>query len=179
MNGHRYPGQVKSLRHPERVALLEVDRVVDLCLRGISVETVLDVGTGSGLFAEAFDSRGLDTSGVDVSPDMIEAARQFVPRGRFELAPVDSMPYSDSAFDLVFLGHVLHEAEPPIDALVEARRVARRRVGVLEWPYKEEAHGPPLPHRLEPWEVERLGKNAGFRSFRIVWLRHMVLYRFE
>ncbi len=179
MHGHCYTGQVKTLRHPDRVALLEVDRVVDLCLRGITIETVLDVGTGSGLFAEAFDARGLDTAGVDVNPDMIEAARQFVPRGRFELAPVDSMPFSDSAFDLVFLGHVLHEAEPPIDALMEARRVARKRVGVLEWPYKDESFGPPLPHRLEPWEVERLGKKAGFRSFRIVWLRHMVLYRFE
>lgn len=179
MNGARFPGQVETLRNPQRVALLEVDRVVDLSLRGITVKSVLDVGTGTGLFAEAFHSRLLDTTGVDVNPDMVEAAQRSVPQGRFEVAPLDSMPFSDSAFDLVFLGHVLHEAESPIAALKEARRVARRRVGVLEWPYKEEEFGPPLPHRLDAWEVERLGRSAGFRTFRIVWLRHMVLYRFE
>ena len=34
------------------------------------------------------------------------------------------------------LGHVLHETDDPVAALVEARRAARLRVVVLEWPYR-------------------------------------------
>ena len=47
------------------------------------VTSILDVGTGSGLFAEVFFKRGLEVSGVDANPEMLIAARQFVPKGIF------------------------------------------------------------------------------------------------
>jgi hypothetical protein len=50
----RYAGGAERLRAPQRMALLETVRVVQLCGEGISAATVLDVGTGSGVFAEAF-----------------------------------------------------------------------------------------------------------------------------
>ena len=54
MHERRFTGDVERLRAPERIARLEVDRVVNLCLEGTRVDNVLDVGTGSGIFAEAF-----------------------------------------------------------------------------------------------------------------------------
>ena len=108
-HGHRYPGSVDALRSPERMALLEAPHVVDVCLEGQPLGNVLDVGVGSGVFAEEFARRGLRVSGIDINPDMLEASRQYVPGGEFVEAPADSLPFGDDTFDLVFLGHVLHE----------------------------------------------------------------------
>ncbi len=177
MGERQYGGSVERLRAPERMRLLEVGHVVDLCLAGEGIATVLDVGTGSGLFAEEFDRRGLTVSGIDVSPAMVAAARRYVPRGHFTEAPADALPFNDGAFDLVFLGHVLHEVDDARRALAEARRVARVRVVVLKWPYRREEAGPPLAHRLPPDEIDGLARAAGFRSIEALPLAHMALYR--
>ena len=76
--------QVERLRTPQRVALLEVQRVADLSLEGICVSNVLDVGIGSALFAEEFTGRGLEVAGIDPNEIMLEAARELVPNADFK-----------------------------------------------------------------------------------------------
>jgi ubiquinone/menaquinone biosynthesis C-methylase UbiE len=132
MHEKRFDGAVEWLRAPERVARLEVERVVSLCLESADLKSVLDVGVGSGLFAEAFVQRGLEVAGVDVNPEMIAAARQFVPQGDFREATAEALPYPEGSFDLVFFGLLLHESDEPLDVLQEARRVSRQRVCILE-----------------------------------------------
>lgn len=176
-HGHRYPGSPDALRSAERMALLEVERVVESCLDGDITGSVLDVGTGSGVFAEAFDRQGLTVTGIDVSPEMLESAQRHVPNARFVEAAADALPFTDGAFDLVFLGHVLHEVPDPVRALAEARRVARVRVAVLEWPYRTEEHGPPLEHRLRDDAIVAFAHEAGFQHVERVPLTHMALYR--
>jgi SAM-dependent methyltransferase len=131
----RFHGAPEMLRSPSRIELLEVERVVALCLEGIAAQIALDVGTGPGIFAEEFSTQGLEVTGIDANPAMLEAARRYVPQGWFVLAPAEAIPYPNGAFDLVFLGHILHEADDPLMALQEAWRVARQRVTVLEWPH--------------------------------------------
>ena len=70
-----YDGGVERLRAPERVARLEVERVISLCLEAADLKSVLDVGVGSGLFSEAFAQHGLEVDGVDINPEMIVAAK--------------------------------------------------------------------------------------------------------
>jgi SAM-dependent methyltransferase len=176
---HRFPGSPDALRAPQRMALLEVSHVVDLCLEGGSVTSVLDVGTGSGIFAEEFVKRGLHLTGIDVNPDMIVAARQYAPLGQFQEAPADALPFADGSFDLVFLAHVLHEVSNPVRALEEARRVARERVVVLEWPYRSEEFGPPLEHRLRDEDIVTFAGDAGLGQSERLALAHMTLYRFS
>ena len=89
MNERRYAAAVERLRSPQRVALLEIKRVTDLLLDDITANSALDVGVGSGLFAEEFAARGLEVAGVDVNPEMVEAAGQFVPSGNFKQAPAE------------------------------------------------------------------------------------------
>ena len=167
---------LEKLRSPERLALVEVDRVVQLTLEGISADGILDIGTGSGLFAEAFVSRGLDVTGIDEQERMLAAARSFVPEGDFRVASAESLPFPDDSFDVAFLGHVLHESEIPLRVLQEARRVSRRRVSVLEWPHQEEAEGPPKAHRLKSEEVLNFAAEAGFKQCREIRLQHMALF---
>jgi ubiquinone/menaquinone biosynthesis C-methylase UbiE len=176
-HGHLYPGTAEALRSPQRLALLDVGRVVDLCLEGTACQTILDVGVGAGVFAEEFVRRGLQLTGIDVNPDMIQAARHYVPSVTLVEATADMLPFGESSFDLVFLGHVLHEVPDPVCALSEARRVARIRVAVLEWPYRTEEYGPPLEHRLRDTDIIRFAHDAGFSHVEALSLAHMALYR--
>lgn len=177
MHERRFHGQAERLRSAQRLELVEVERVVGLCLEGLEVETVLDVGTGTGVFAEAFSQQGLVVTAIDVNPDLLEIARRYAPQATFRQAPAEAIPFLDQSFDLVFLGHVLHEADERPRALQEARRVARQRVVVLEWPYLEEEPGPALEHRLKPEEMLQLASQAGFEAVETLQLRHMVLFR--
>ena len=179
MHEKRFEGAPDRLRSAERVERLEVDRLTALCLEGRQLNSVLDVGTGSGLFAEAFFKCGLTVSGVDANPEMLVAARQFVPEGDFREGTAEALPYPDSNFDLVFLGLVLHETDEPIKALQEGRRVARQRVGILEWPYREGVFGPPLAHRLNPETLVGLFQQAGFRKWKLTELSNTVFYGLE
>lgn len=178
-NDRRYSGEIERLRSPQRVEIMEVERVTQLTLDGITAASLLDVGTGSGLFAEAFAAKGLSVAGVDLREDMLEAARQYVPSGEFRLGQMESLPCADSEFDLLFMGHVLHEADDLVQALREAYRVARGRVVVLEWPPVAQEFGPPLDHRLRHEQVSEAATQAGFTHLEAINLTHLVLYRLE
>jgi ubiquinone/menaquinone biosynthesis C-methylase UbiE len=150
---------------------------VGLSTEGLRIARVLDVGTGSGIFAEAFAAQSLTVTGIDPATDLLEHARAHVPGVDFQEGVAESLPFDDGSFDLVFLGHVLHETEDPMAALREARRVAVQRVAVLEWPYTAEDIGPPLAHRLKPESIVDLAVRAGYRSVERISLSHMDLYR--
>ncbi len=123
MSDHRFHGSVERLRSPERLAALDVDRVLDWSLEGIATRTALDVGTGSGIFAELLAGGGV--ASIDVNPDMIAAAGDVTCRRGAWVAPAEALPFPDASFDLVFLGLVLHEADDALKMLQEARRVCR------------------------------------------------------
>jgi ubiquinone/menaquinone biosynthesis C-methylase UbiE len=173
----RFRGAAERLRAPERIVLMEVDRVVTLVLEGLEAPRVLDVGTGTAVFAEAFAARGLSVAGIDANPSLLKAAKTFAPDVDFKVGTAEAIPYGDGSFDLAFLGHVLHEADDPVAALREARRVSRKRVAVLEWPFVREEHGPPLAHRLEADAIARMAERAGLGRIERVSLTHMELYR--
>jgi ubiquinone/menaquinone biosynthesis C-methylase UbiE len=177
MYERRFHGEVERLRTPHRLALLEVDKVVDLCLEGIQSMNILDVGTGSGIFAEAFSKRGLNITGIDPNPEMTKAAKEFAPTGTFLHGTVEAIPLENKSFDLVFLSHVLHESDNIDQALSETIRVAKQRVCILEWPYKQEESGPPVEHRLPIEEVLTAATQAGFSQIETIQLQHMVLFR--
>jgi ubiquinone/menaquinone biosynthesis C-methylase UbiE len=169
MSNRRFAGEIERLRLPERVARLEVERVVALCLDGITAQSALDIGTGSGLFAEAFVARGLAVAGVDVNPAMLEAVQIYVPQGQFCEGVMEALPYPDLAFDLAFMGLVLHKADDFVKALSEARRMSKARVAVLEWPYREEFG------QVET--VVDYAQQAGFGQIETLPLTHVVLFR--
>ncbi len=179
MNEKCYHAPIERLRAPERIALLETGRVADICLRQTDIRRVLDVGTGSGIFAEVFVQRGCTVTGLDINPEMIEAASKLVPEAEFQAGSMETLPFPDHSFDIVFMAHVLHETDMPVQALSEARRVCRVRSAVLEWPYLEETKGPPLNHRLSPEAIHYAAEEAGFSSIFRHSLKHMELWVFQ
>ena len=171
-----FKGDASRLRSPERIAILELEHVVRLCTQNLTIESVLDIGTGTGLFAEVFCGSASDVMGIDTNADLLSIARTEVPDARFIEGMAESLPFEDGSFDLVFLGHLLHESDEPLKVLEEARRVAKIRVAVLEWPYKEEDQGPPLSHRIKPRAVVDLAKRAGYTGTERINLAHADLY---
>jgi SAM-dependent methyltransferase len=174
----RFHGGAARLRSPERLARLEIPRVTALCLEGLRGASVLDVGTGAGVFAEAFAPAAASVAGVDPDEELLSAARGFLPNADFRAGTAESLPFPDSSFDLVFFGVVLHEVDDPAAALAEARRVARVRVAVLEWPYERGESGPPLEHRLEPSRIHALARSAGLGEGRLIKLASLELHLF-
>lgn len=58
---------------------------------------VLDVGCGPGTVTAYLVERGVDASGVDLSPRMIEHARRLYPRCRFDVASSTDLDLADSS----------------------------------------------------------------------------------
>jgi ubiquinone/menaquinone biosynthesis C-methylase UbiE len=178
MNDRVFQGSDR-LRNPDRLARLEIGKVTDLCLEDARIRTVLDVGTGSGVFAEAFAARGREVAGIDIQEAMLEAARAAVPGARFMMASSESLPFEDGAFDLVFMGLVFHETDDPARSMAEAFRVSARTTALLEWPHAEQPFGPPVADRLTEAQVRTFGREAGFAHVRVIPLTALVLYLFD
>jgi ubiquinone/menaquinone biosynthesis C-methylase UbiE len=144
MNERVYNRGVDPLRSPERVARLEVGRVVDNCLINGNIKSALDIGTGSGLFVEEFSKRGLSVAAIDPNPEMISAVQNFIPGLDIHQASAEKVPFGDNSFDLVFMGLVFHEVDSYSLALKEAYRIAKKEVSMLEWEYLVQDFGPHL-----------------------------------
>jgi ubiquinone/menaquinone biosynthesis C-methylase UbiE len=180
MHERRFNREIERLRDPDRIARLEVERVVKLSLEGLEkVQTVLDVGTGSGLFAEKFSAQGLLVTGLDANPEMLPVAQQYVPAGTFQEGIAEKLPFPDGSFDLVFMGLLLHETDDVLTALREAHRVALQRLAILEWPDEEQSFGPPREHRLSFEKIASLAKQAGFKVATHIRLENLSLYQIE
>lgn len=179
MDQRVYKGPIEKLRTPKHLQLLEVERVVELSLEKLFVTKVLDIGSGTGVFAEAFALRKLNVVGIDKNPAMVQAASTLVHSCSFQEATAEALPFAKKSFDLLFLGHVLHESDNPLLTLKEAQRVAASRVAVLEWPYRQEETGPPLSLRIKPETVKKLASRAGMVNFEKIDLSCMVLYRMQ
>jgi ubiquinone/menaquinone biosynthesis C-methylase UbiE len=92
---------------------------------------VLDVGTGPGVLLLEIGRRRPDLRlvGVDLSPDMIEAARRNLrrlgERATATTAAVAALPFDDDSFDVVVSSFSLHHWEDPAAAVPELARVLR------------------------------------------------------
>jgi ubiquinone/menaquinone biosynthesis C-methylase UbiE len=171
----RFNGDFERLRSPERIENLEIERIVATCQQVFAPKSVLDAGTGTGLFASSFWGHGLKVTGVDSRADMILEAVKQVPEAHFQRAELENLPFADRSFDLAFLGLVLHETDNPVRALQEAGRVASKGIAVLEWPYVEQPHGPPLGIRISSEKMLALSQQAGLHLIRRSRLKELEL----
>ncbi|MBW5485923.1 class I SAM-dependent methyltransferase [Streptomyces bambusae] len=82
---------------------------------------VLDIGSGTGRpVAERLAAAGCEVTGIDVSPAMVELARDRVPGARFELADVRTYEAPRGGFDAVCAFFpLLVMSRPDVEASLE------------------------------------------------------------
>lgn len=74
---------------------------------------ILDAGCGAGRLAAHLADRGCAVTGVDLSAEMIRAARRAHPSLRFDVADIAALPYPDASFDGVVAWYSLIHTPPP------------------------------------------------------------------
>jgi SAM-dependent methyltransferase len=93
-------------------------------------ERVLDVGCGAGHTALAFAARAAEVVALDLTPAMLEVARELArERGlenlSFECGDAMELPFPAASFDVVSCRLCAHHFESPERAVREAARVLR------------------------------------------------------
>ena len=89
-------------------------------------ERALDVGTGAGTLAVALAPLVREVVGVDVVPELLEAARRAAPANvTFVEGDATRLPFEPGSFDLVCCRRTLHHVARPELVVAELARVTR------------------------------------------------------
>jgi SAM-dependent methyltransferase len=157
--------------------------------RVVPGETILDVGTGTGVVAITAARAGARASGVDLTSALLETAKENASIAklsdiRWTEGDAEHLPYTDASFDVVLsqFGHMF--APQPDLAVAEMRRVLKPsgRIAFATWPPDHLTgqcfqfvgrYGPPLPPGVPPVALwgdesviqERLGRGFGDLAF--------------
>ena len=116
---------------------LSADRQEKFLIRSLikkcpKVNSILEVGCGSGHFTRWFKQLGLQAVGLDISNPMLVEARRL---GGLVYLRGDALklPFLSHSFDLTVMITTLEFINDPIQALIEALRVSRQGmvVGVI------------------------------------------------
>jgi SAM-dependent methyltransferase len=101
-----------------------------------SETALLDVGCGAGMVCALAGERGATVAGLDAAEGLLAIARERSPGGDFRLGELEQLPWEDGSFDAVTGFNSFQFASDPVNALREARRVARPeggRVSIAVW----------------------------------------------
>jgi SAM-dependent methyltransferase len=89
-------------------------------------QRVLDIGCGAGASLVPFLDLGIQLTGIDPSPYMLDAAREkFKHRADFHWGHAEELPFDDNAFHWAVMCMSLEFCDDPKKALEEACRVAK------------------------------------------------------
>ena len=112
---------------------LESRLMLDM-LKPVRGESVLEIGCGTGARIYPFIEKGLQVTGIDPSPYMLDiASKNFKNRADLHRGFAEDLPFDDNAFTHACLIATLEFVEDPKKALQEASRVAKDRIfmGIL------------------------------------------------
>jgi len=86
---------------------------------------ILDIGCGSGDKLVAFQARGWEVYGLDISSTHIETAKRLLPKGTFFCSELGSADLPSDYFDSVRIDNVLEHLFDPIEVLMVIHRILK------------------------------------------------------
>ena len=101
---------------------------VGACVGKQRVNTILDLGCGTGRFSESLAAHfDAEVVGVDPSEKMLDQARKKLRdhRVRYQLGSGEAIPLPDDSVDLIFMSMCFHHFNDQMAAVRECRRVLR------------------------------------------------------
>lgn len=106
-----------------------IERLILTLLDPRPGERILDIGCGSGNHLLVFSKLGLNVSGIDASPYMIQKAKDRLGQCcALKTGNAESLPFEDNVFDMAVFINSLEFFNHPLSALREAGRVANRKI---------------------------------------------------
>ena len=95
-----------------------------------TIDSLLDVGTGTGRILHWIAPRAREAVGVDLSSEALRVARTSVHGAGLshcvlQQGDMHELPFEDGSFDLITFDRVLSDARRPVHALREAARLLR------------------------------------------------------
>lgn len=139
------------------------------------IESVLDVGTGTGIVARFMRDRlpmGARVTGIDISAAMVAVARALEegpnwPAIEYHEASAAALPFDEASFDLVVSQHVLQFVTDPGMAVSEMRRVLRPGGQLAAMVWDALARNPLFEHTAAVLE-QALGAESA-KAFAAPW----------
>jgi SAM-dependent methyltransferase len=118
----RRPREWAELAEPSNEPLFAT--VLDRLIVGHRTR-LLDIGCGSGYAAAMAAALGATVTGIDITPELIEIARERVPSATFVTGGMDVLPFDAGVFDAAVAFNAFQFADVPAQAVREAARVVR------------------------------------------------------
>jgi len=133
------------------------------------IQTLLDLGTGTGRMLELLGPLAARAAGIDQSPQMLNIARVRIERAglrhvQLRQGDIYAAPVEPDCYDLVIMHQVLHYLDDPLRAIREAARALRPggRLLIVDFaPHEEETLRTVHAHRRLGFEAQEI---AGFMS---------------
>ena len=103
-------------------------RMIVAAARPRPQDTVLDVACGGGIIVCAFAPEVRHATGIDMTPAMLDRARQLaaekgIGNVSWDEGDVSALPYPDGAFNIVVTRFSMHHFLDPVGVLREMKRV--------------------------------------------------------
>ena len=113
-----------------------VDKNIEL-IEDINIETVLDIGCGTGAFGYVFKERGFLVTGIDVSPEMVKrglANDLYCKKGDIK----NGLSTEDNSYDMVISAMVAHglDEKTRFKFLKETKRIAKKVVLIQDYKFQ-------------------------------------------
>lgn len=160
---------VKAIRlgHPSYVWRSGQDRRLSQIRQYVQLENrrILDIGCGLGMYVDKFRRFSDEVYGVDVDPDKVARASQWLPN--IQVAPGEHLPFADGEFDVILLNEVIEHVDDDRLTIQEAYRCLRPGGQIVIY----------APNRLYPFETHGfyLFGRYFFRLLPFVnWLPHAI-----
>lgn len=139
-----------------------------------SGDRVLEVGVGTGLSLPSYD-RDLEIVGIDLSPEMLEKARERVAEERLNnvtaLLEMDAseLEFEDASFDTVVAMYVMTVVPDPEKVMRELARVCRPDGDVVIVNHFSAEEGKPGWEGMRGWVERRMAPFADKLGWRPVF----------
>ncbi|HVT55663.1 MAG TPA: metalloregulator ArsR/SmtB family transcription factor [Xanthobacteraceae bacterium] len=146
-----------------------VEHAIKEALAGVRIESLLDLGTGTGRMLELFGPEIDRGVGLDMNPEMLSIARANLERAGLKhctvrKADIYNLALGRDQFDVAIVHQVLHFLDDGARAIREAARVLRPggRLLVIDF----------APHELEFLREQHAHRRLGFARETIAqWMK--------
>jgi len=111
------------LGHPSYVWRRGQDRRLSFIRQYVELRAkrILDIGCGLGMYVSQFRQFSDDVYGVDVDPDKVARASEWLPNLR--VSPAEDLPFEEGTFDIILLNEVIEHVDDDAQTIKEAYRV--------------------------------------------------------